>query len=74
MVRLDRMAQSQALLAQLLNEFLAPEEESGVRRQIIDGSALPPFDAVEHYFGTVGIYGTSEERGYFIKGFTVERE
>ena len=74
MIRMDRMAQSQALLAQLLNEFLAPEEETGIRRQIIDGSTLPPFDAVEHYFGTVGIFGVSEEDGYFIKGFTLERE
>ena len=74
MIRMDRMAQSQALLAQLLNEFLAPEEETGIRRQIIDGSTLPPFDAIEHYFGTVGIFGVSEGTGYFIKGFMVERE
>jgi len=74
MIRLDRMAQSQALLAKVLNEFLSPEEESGIRRQIIDGSKLPEFDKIEHYFGTVGIYGASEADGYFIKGFTLERE
>jgi len=74
MIRLDRMAQNQALLGKLLNEFLTPEEEGGVRRQLIDGSSLPEFDKIEHYFGTVGIYGASEENGYFIKGFTVERE
>ena len=74
MIRLDQMAKSQAILAKLLNEFLSPEEETGVRRQIIDGSTLPEFDKVQHYFGTVGIYGASEADGYFIKGFTVERE
>jgi len=74
MVRLDRMAQSQALLAKLLNEILSPEEESGIRHQIINGSTLPEFDKVEHYFGTVGIYGATEDDGYFIKGFTLERE
>ena len=74
MVRLDRMAQSQALLGKILNEFLSPEEGSGVRRQIIDGSTLPEFVKVEQYFGVVGIYGASESDGYFIKGFTQVRE
>ena len=74
MIRLGRMAQNQALLGKLLNEFLAPEEEEGVRRQLIDGSSLPEFNKIEHYFGTVGIYGASEANGYFIKGFMVERE
>jgi len=74
MIRQDRMAQSQALLGKLLNELLMPEEEGGVRRQMIDGSTLPEFDKIQHYFGTVGIYGAAEENGYFIKGFTVERE
>ena len=74
MIRLDRMAQSQALLAKFLNEFLSPEEGTGIRRQIIDGSTLPEFNKVQHYFGTVGIFGTSEETGYFIKGFTEERK
>jgi hypothetical protein len=74
MIRLDQMAHSQALLGKLLNEFLSPEEENGIRRQIIDGSALPEFDKIQHYFGTVGIYGASEENGYFIKGFALERE
>ena len=73
MIRLDRIAQSQTLLAKLLNEFLSPEE-AGIRRQIIDGSTLPEFDKVQHYFGKVGIYGVSEGDGYFMKGFTLERE
>ena len=74
MVRLDRMAQSQTLFAKLLNEVLSQQEETGIRRQIIDGSTLPEFDKVQHYFGTAGIYGVSEDDGYFIKGFTQERE
>ena len=74
MIRQDRMAQSQALVAKLLNEVLAPDEETGIRRQIIDGSTLPEFDKVQHYFGTVGIYGATENNGFFVKGFTLERE
>ena len=74
MLRQDQMAQSQTLIAKLLKEFLLPEEEPDMRRQIVDGSTLPEFDKVQHYFGTVGIYGTTEDNGYFIKGFTLERE
>jgi hypothetical protein len=71
MIRKNQMAQSQAVLAKLLNEVLTPEGESG-RRQIFDGSSLPSFDRVQKYFGKVGVYGVSEENGYFIKGFAVE--
>ena len=74
MIRLNQMAPSQALLAKILNEVLSSDEESGLRRQIINGSTLPEFDKVQHYFGTVGVYGSSEHDGYFIKGFTLVRE
>jgi hypothetical protein len=73
MIRKGQMAQSEAIFAKLLNEVLSPDEESGVRRQILDGSTMPEFDRVQHYFGKVGIYGVSEENGYYIKGFTLER-
>jgi len=74
MIRLDQMGQSQAILGKLLNEIFSSDDESGVRRQIIDGSSLPEFEKIQHYFGKVGIYGVTEEHGYFIKGFTLERE
>jgi hypothetical protein len=74
MIRLDQMGQSQALFGKLLNGILSSDDESGVRRQILDGSSLPEFEKVEHYFGKVGIYGVTEPNGYFIKGFTLERE
>ena len=71
MVRQGRMAQSQALLGKILN-MVSPDDEPGMRRQMLDGSTLPEFAKVQHYFGKVGIYGVSEEKGFFIKGFTVE--
>jgi len=70
MIRQGQMAHSQALLGRVLHEVLLPDEE---RRQRFDGSTLPEFEKVQHYFGRVGIYGISEENGYFIKGFTLER-
>jgi len=73
MIRQGQMAQSQASLGRLLNGIFAPNEETGVRRQIIDGSTMPEFEKIEHYFGKIGMYGISEENGYFIKGFSLER-
>ena len=73
MIRKGQMVQSQALLGKLLNELLEPEED-GVRRQILDGGTLPAFEEVQHYFGTVGIFGVSESNGFFIKGFTRREE
>jgi len=74
MIRKDQMAQSQAVMGKILNSILSSDSESGVRRQVLDGSTMPEFDKIQHYFGKVGIYGITEENGYFIKGFTVERE
>ena len=71
MIRQGQMAQSQAVLGKILNLILSPDEE---RKQILDGSTLPDFEKVQHYFGKVGIYGMSEGNGYFIKGFAIERE
>jgi hypothetical protein len=74
-IRHGQMAQSQALLGKLLNAILTPQdEEPGMRPQVLDGSSLPEFDKVQHYFGKVGIFGMSEENGYYIKGFALERE
>ena len=47
---------------------------SGCHCLRIDGSSLPEFEQVQHYFGTVGTYGVTEPDGYFIKGFMLERQ
>ena len=74
MVRRGQMDQSQAVMGKLMNALLSPEGESGGRQQIFDGSKLPEFSEIEHYFGKVGVFGMSEEQGFFIKGFTLERK
>ena len=73
MLRKNQMADSEAVVAKLLNAILSSEGD-GVRRQVLDGSSLPAFERVQHYFGRVGAYGVSEENGYFIKGFALEKE
>jgi hypothetical protein len=72
-LRRGQMAQSESVVAKLLNEIISPDDESGVRRQMFDGSMMPEFDKVQHYFGKAGIYGVTEENGFFIKGFTLKR-
>jgi hypothetical protein len=71
MIRLNQMAQSQAVLSKLLNGILSPD---GERSQILDGTTMPEFEKVQHYFGRVGIYGITEENGYFVKGFALGKE
>ncbi|MDR0337595.1 MAG: hypothetical protein LBI18_10945, partial [Planctomycetaceae bacterium] len=44
------------------------------RPQSIDGKNLPEFDKISHYFGSFGLYGVSEESGYFFKGFLLEKK
>ena len=72
LIRKEQMAKSQTVLGKALNGLLSPDDEPGTRRQIFDGTTLPEFDKVQHYFGKVGIYGVSENNGYFIKGFSME--
>ena len=73
MIRQDKMAQSQAIAGKLLNAVLSPDGETGVRRQVLDGSTMPEFEKIEHYFGKIGIYGATQPDGYFIKGFSADR-
>ena len=73
MIREGKMPQSRSLLARLLNLLLTPPDmEEGYRPARIDGSKMPEFDSVQQYFGPAGVFGVTEENGWFIKGFTME--
>lgn len=76
LIRLGKMPQSQAILGKFVNSlFVTEDDETGQSRdQAIDGSHLPEFDTVSEYFGPAGIYGISEENGYFFKGFLLEKK
>ena len=72
MIREGKMPQSRSLLARLLNLLLTPPDmEEGYRPARIDGSKMPEFDSVQQYFGPAGVFGVTEETGWFIKGFTM---
>lgn len=74
--RQGKMPQSRTVLGKAINALFVPEEErkDPNRRQLIDGSKLPEFERIRHYFGLSGLYGATEEDGFFFKGFLVEKE
>ena len=67
------MPQAETLLGQLLNALLGDGKDGAPRKQKIDGRTLPEFDAVSHYFGPAGSFVTSEQNGWFVVGFTMNK-
>ncbi|MGL4594597.1 MAG: hypothetical protein ACRCUY_07710, partial [Thermoguttaceae bacterium] len=62
------------ILGKVLNSLFVPDgEDQTPRHQQIDGKNLPPFEDVRGYFGPAGLFGVSEEHGYFFKGFLLEK-
>jgi hypothetical protein len=77
MIRQNKMPLSKSILGKLLNRWLttAQEKEDGtVRKQRIDGSELPEFEAVRRYFGPHGRTAHSEKDGWFTTGFLLNKE
>lgn len=78
LIRQGKMPQSQAILGKAINALFVSEEDKenggGLRQQAIDGSNLPEFEKIRNYFGPSGLYGATEENGYFFKGFLLEKK
>ena len=47
LIKQGKLPESETMLARILNAMLGPTEEGGVRKQEIDGTKLPDFDAGE---------------------------
>ena len=74
MIRQGKMPQSKSILGQVLNLLLTPPEmEEEIRPSRIDGSKMPDFETIQHYFGPAGLLGVTEENGWFFKGFSLEQ-
>lgn len=74
LLRQNKMPQSETLMGRLLNRLLTPPEvsEEGIlREQQIDGSKLPKFEAVRHYFGPAGTIIRSESDGWSVVGVSL---
>jgi hypothetical protein len=67
LLRLGKMPQAETMLAKLLNNLLTTEverEEGTIRKQRIDGSRLPNFEAVRRYLGPAGRALRSDPDGW----------
>jgi hypothetical protein len=73
LIRTGQMPKSETILGQALNAVLGDGKEGEPRKQKIDGRLLPPFDSVSHYFGPASSVVTSEPSGWFIVGFTLDK-
>jgi hypothetical protein len=68
MIRQNKMPESESLLAKLLNEIFAPDEEDTLRDPQLDGKNLPEFEKVMPYLGPAGMYFRTEDQGWSITG------
>ena len=77
LLRSGKMPQAETMLGKLLNNMLTTEverEEGQVRKQRIDGSSLPNFEAVRRYLGPAGRVIRSERDGWFITAAVLNKE
>jgi hypothetical protein len=57
----------------MLNTVFGAGKKGVLRKQEVDGSKLPEFDAVRSHLGTAGGFAVSEENGWFVKGFMLSK-
>lgn len=74
LIRQGKMPESETVLGRVLNVLFAPEKRGETRQQRIDGSKLPDFEIVRRHLGPAGLFGVTEEEGWFFKGFTLPKE
>jgi len=74
LMRQGKMAESETMLARVVNAIAGPPKRGEVRKQRIDGSQLPDYEIVRRYLGTAGLKGVSEKDGWFFKGFLLNKQ
>jgi hypothetical protein len=73
LTRQNKMPESESLFAKLLNGLFS-DKKKGTRKQKVDGREMPAFKHVCGYLGPAGLQATSEEDGWYIKGFTMTKQ
>lgn len=73
LIKQNKLPQSETMLARLLNATFKPAEEGAVRKQAIDGSKLPAYDAVSKYFGPGGFYVQTQNDGWLVVGCLLKK-
>lgn len=74
LIRQNKMPESETMMAKLLNGLFGEGKKGEVRHQRIDGRQLPDYQVVRRYLGPAGFQATSEQNGWFLKGFTLSKE
>jgi hypothetical protein len=77
LIRQGRMPESETMFGKFLNRMLTTEvekEEGVLRKQKLDGSDLPSFEAVRRYFGPAGRVLKSEPDGWVLTGTVLHKE
>ncbi len=74
LVRMGKMPQAETILGKVLNRLAAgDDEEELVRKQEIDGTKMPEYDAVRKYLGPAGFYVISEDDGWRVTGCLLKK-
>jgi len=68
LIKAGKMPESEAIFGRTLNTLFAVPGERQIRKQKIDGKALPDFQVVRRYLGPAGLYAVSVEDGWMIVG------
>lgn len=74
LVRQNKMPESETMLARLLNGLFGEGKKGMARAQKIDGSQLPEYQVVRRYLGPAGFQATSEDDGWYLKGFMLGKD
>ena len=74
LMREGKMPEAETVAGKLLNRLFGSDEEGVLRQQQIDGSKLPPFQAVRRYLGPAGAFVRSEEDGWYISGCLLSKD
>lgn len=73
LIRTGRMPEAESLLGRALNRLLG-DEKSSHRKQAIDGTQLPEFDAVRRYLGPSGGFSRTEKDGWYVSGVLLNKQ
>jgi hypothetical protein len=77
LIRAGKMPEAKTMLGKALNNLLTTEverTEGHLRKQRVDGTALPNFEAVRRYLGPAGHVVRSDKDGWFITGAVLNKE
>ncbi len=77
LIRQGKMPEAKTMLGKALNNMLTTEverTEGQLRKQRVDGSTLPSFEAVRRYFGPAGRVVRSDKDGWFVTGAILNKE